>query len=247
MNKKRLCIIENPAGVVDTMCELLIDTSVAFRMRNIVEAPGKYVFAVWVYADTEAQLHILIGSYDKKVKITRGWNRLQYTIDTNTKGSLFIMLEPGTYRLYRLQINAGDKLCDYESESVVKPLVFGVCEEDAEQTVYNYSDNSIGFTISMQFDALVLKPKIYIVETGEYIEIAGTYRPGEKLEIDTRQGYKSIKAIYHDSTRNIINAISPSSSWLRLNKGINTIGHTAEAGTNHIKTRITYAQEYEGV
>ncbi len=250
MNIKRTCITTNPAGVDDIMCELLLDAPATFRVYSIIQSPGEYAFGAWIWSDIDTKLSIVIGSFSTTIKIYKGWNRSQFCFDTNKKGSVYIKFTmPGTYKIYRLQINYGNMLCAYNMESMVKPIVFGVRDRDnaMEKVLYNYSDDSIGIVCDIHFSAAVQDPKLYVVDTGEYIEIQGLYRAGEIIKIDTRPGHKSVIAIYHDATRSVIDKMTVSSNWIKLQRGRNVIGQTAASGRDHMYTTISYAQEYEGV
>lgn len=247
MNVKRTCTEIDPAGTRDVMCELIIDTPATLRMLDVIKAQGTYIVAGWIWTDVSTELQFAIGNTSRDIQLSPGWNRVQLTVEATAPGSVYIRFkQQGIYRIYRLQINDSDKLCAYSGESLIKPVVFGICNENMERVIYNESDNEIGFICRMHFNDKVTDPKIYISGSG-YIEITGDYRKDEILEIDTRTGHKSVKSIYHMIERNLINKRTTQSKWLLLEKGINHIGHTAASGAEHISTQIIYSNEYEGV
>lgn len=249
MNVKKECIGINPVGEKDNMCVLQIEKTAYLQFYDVIPAKGLYTLAGWINADKDGKLPILIDDSKiiKEFNIKKGWNRIISVFDTAHGGSLSLCLSKGIYYIYHIQVNAGDRICRYNGMSIVKSLVFGICDNNMECCINNESDDPIGIICKMMFKGWVNTPKIYIIETGMYIEIAGVYRPNEIIEIDTRHGHKSVKAIYHNKIRNIIDAMSITSSWLTLNKGVNHVGHTAVSGSEHILTDIIYAHEYQGV
>lgn len=246
MNIKRTCVDTNPAGKTDTMCELIIESPAMLRINNIIETAGTYTVSGWIYADTAMQISVILGKTKCDTAIAPGWNKLLLTILVSTPGPVYIEFGKGKYRIYKLQINQGNIPTAYEGESIVKPIIFGMCS-DAETVVNNNSDDDIGFICRIHFNEKASSPKIYITESNEYIEIQGMYRKDETIQIDTRAGHKSIKAIYHGEEKNIINRKSAKSKWLKLKRGINHVGYSAETGAEYVLLELKYSNEYEGV
>lgn len=247
MNKKYTCMKENPLGEIDTMCEISLSSDAVLRIYDVIKVKGSYVMCGWVWSDTDKFTSVTAGQFIKKIELRKGWNKVKLAFDASNRCSVNIGLTSGTYRIYHLVVNAGDIVCDYDNASLTKYIVFGLYDQNMEASIYNESDDEIGFICRMQFDATVVDPKIYMIETGEYIEIKGSYNKGEVIEIDSHTGRKSIKGIYHNKTRNLINKMTASSSWLSLRPGINHVGQTANEGREHICTNIIYTNEYEGV
>lgn len=248
MNIKKRCVSTNPAGILDTMCELVIESTAMLQIRDIIKSIGTYTIAGWIYADASAEVSIMMGDEkcDANVNIIPGWNRILLTVNASNLGSVYIKFPIGSYKIYRLQINQGNTPSAYEGESAIKSIVFGY-DNNIETVLYNESDDIVGLVCRLHLKNEVTTPKVYIVESNEYIEIQGTYRKSEVIEVDTRVGHKSIMSNYHGVKKNLINMKTVTSKWLSLNKGINHVGYTAESGAEHMLVEIRYSNEYEGV
>lgn len=247
MNKKNICENICPSGQIDIMCELNIDSPVALRILRAIPEKGTYTLSGWIWSEQDASISILIGKNNPSIDVYEGWNRVQLVFDVQKACSIYIYLHDGVYRMYHIQLNAGNTPCNYDTESIVKYIVFGLCNENKEVTVINNSDDDIGFQCIMHFDDEVTNPQIYIVESGECMEIKGSYRKDEIVVIDTRQGRKSVTSIYHGNSTNIINKLDFKSNWLKFRPGSNHVGHSAVSGGDYIHTQLIWSAEYEGV
>ena len=117
-----------------------------------------------------------------------------------------------------------------------------------EVDVHNVGEEMTGLKISLFASDTVLVPKIVNQTTGETFSLEVEMLEGEKIEIDTRKGQKSIKLMKNDGTsENILNKIVKGSKWFQLQTGENIFNFSCLHGVESFQVSYSFNPLYEGV
>lgn len=118
---------------------------------------------------------------------------------------------------------------------------------------YNDSTASnIGFTIVIDTEGDVSNPRIYQLETDEYIQIGNDSYPlnlqyGDQLTISTVTNNKNVYLKRDGVTTNINNYVTEGSKYIQLVSGTNTISYSASVGEDNLRVLIKFKNKYLGV
>lgn len=126
--------------------------------------------------------------------------------------------------------------------------VLGIVTENIGVTVRNLGEETTGVIITLEArEGLVVNPTIYNETTREAFALNVTIQKGERINIDTRRGQKTVTLNRDGEIVNIINLLERGSKWLTVAQGNNLLTIQCEAGT--INAKVTYEIEtlYEGV
>ena len=90
-----------------------------------------------------------------------------------------------------------------------------------------------------------LRPRIYNMDTGEYIGFYVEMQAGDQLEVCTITGQKSVTFIRDGVRTNYINTVMPGSTWLQMAPGANEYSYTVDDG--ECQLGIYHTNMYAGV
>lgn len=106
----------------------------------------------------------------------------------------------------------------------VKPLVFAVTSKAYSVTINNTGGFSTGLIARIEFSGEVQNPKLRNMTTGKFDGVNRTFQRGERLEICTTPGSKSLTLITQEGTRkNLIKYRDYRNSWIQLEPGANRL------------------------
>ena len=137
-----------------------------------------------------------------------------------------------------------------------KLLSFGEYKLQTENVIFYEGSVDTGFTVSMSFSGPVENPAIYHEgDNGVFrldssivsLMTGGNFNLGDRLDISTIKGSKRIVLTRNSKKINILNALTPDSSWLMLHPGSNTISVIADSGIENVQTVINFDVLYEGI
>lgn len=144
--------------------------------------------------------------------------------------------------------------------STVNPLFtfpFSIPEEgmafseillDVEKSIINYGDVETGVLIDIHAIDTVVTPKVYNVDTSEHIILDKTMVAGDRIQINTIKGQKSVMFYPYDGgSQNIIGKFTQGSTWLQLIPGDNVFTIAATSGVDKMDVTFTMIDQYEGV
>lgn len=146
----------------------------------------------------------------------------------------------------------------FSNESLTeKLLMFGDISSTTEKDILYVGDAAVGFTLDIHILGPVSGLTIHDVVTRQFMGIdsdiihlitgTGGLDVGDQLLISTLRGNKYITLIRDGEEINILNALVPGSSWLVLNRGINTFYYEADTGLSNIQFKLEYRVVYEGI
>lgn len=117
-----------------------------------------------------------------------------------------------------------------------------------EQTlITNTGDEETGTLITMYANDKVLEPTIYNFDTGEFFTVEIELNKGDRVEINTNRGRKSIILISNGVTTNILNKIEKGSTWFTLRSGDNVFLFDCIYGAENLDVKFITSPLYEGV
>lgn len=113
-----------------------------------------------------------------------------------------------------------------------------------------------GALFRLMFNGPVTNPSIMSEKTNEVMRIntaaittltGQAISAGDVIEIDTVRGRRSIHLIRDGRTINVLNALSPTSKWITLRRGMNPISIYADANIANFQVEILNDSLYSGL
>lgn len=126
-------------------------------------------------------------------------------------------------------------------------IPFSEQEVNLEKSIINYGDVDTGVIIRILATDDVVTPKIYNVDTNEFMIINKTIEAGDEIIINTQQGEKSIILHTGGVDVNIIGYLKQGSTWFSLVPGDNVFTIVADEGVANMEVYFTVTDQYEGV
>lgn len=117
---------------------------------------------------------------------------------------------------------------------------FGCYDTDLTRDVQNDGDVEAGCLITIVALGTVTNPRIYNTLTGEFIGIQDTLQGNDAVQINTIKGQKTITK----NGVNIIDKITPNSTFLQIGIGANEFTIAADTGLNDVYFTLTFKQRY---
>jgi len=115
----------------------------------------------------------------------------------------------------------------------------------ASTIIQNDGTVDTGLTFMLTATVRSLQPRIYNLSTGEYIGFYVDLMPGDRLEVCTIPGRKSVTHIRDGVRSNYINTVMEGSSWLLLAVGANEYFYTLDEG--ECELAVYHTNMYIGV
>lgn len=127
------------------------------------------------------------------------------------------------------------------------PIAFSEIILGVEKSIVNAGDLETGVLIQIEAAGVVDTPKIYDVDTSEYMIFDLQMAEGDLITINTRQGEKSVKMLHNGVTTNIIGQMRQGSSWFTLKPGDNLFTVAADDQGENMVVTFNVIDQYEGV
>ena len=143
-------------------------------------------------------------------------------------------------------INKFEFMHEFKSEEFAAKKKEKLVAIDNLSTVEN-----IGMEISIKAEGEASNPKVYHVESDEYIQVGTPSKPlnmvyGDELIISTLKDNKNVWLIHDGVKTNVNEYIDEASNYIQLQSGSNTIRYFAENEDN-LLVSIKFRQKYLGV
>lgn len=117
----------------------------------------------------------------------------------------------------------------------------------ASEEITNTSDEESGAVFEITASGAAENPTITNDTTGESYTFTFVLQAGDKVTLNTRRGEKSLTLTRNGTTTNILNAMAPSSRWLTILPGANTLSYTAATGSANLALKMTLEPIFEGI
>lgn len=116
-----------------------------------------------------------------------------------------------------------------------------------EKSIINNGDVTTGVSIRIYASDSVVTPKIYNVDTNEYMIFNVSMEEGDEILVNTRQGEKSVDMVHDGVTTNIIGSLEYGSSWFQLKPGDNVFTIDADTFSENMIVTFTIIDQFEWV
>ena len=120
-----------------------------------------------------------------------------------------------------------------------------VVSNSSSTTIQNDGTVETGLRFEIVATVRSLQPRIYNLETGEYLGFYVDLFPGERLVVNTTQGSKSVTHIAAGVESNYIHTVMEGSVWHQLSPGANEYSYTVDEG--EVELHIYHTNKYAGV
>jgi hypothetical protein len=128
------------------------------------------------------------------------------------------------------------------------PLVFPVSFGEIGSFLEVTNEGDIETPLQFIFEGLIANPIITKVETGEFIAVNATVQNGQRLEINTAFGQKSVVLVHADGTReSAFQFVDPESTFFLLSPGTSTISYVATDEGTEASAYIRFRHRFVGV
>ena len=136
-------------------------------------------------------------------------------------------------------------ICPDPYFKAVTPIVKNFAS--ASEEITNTSDEESGAVFEITASGAAENPTITNDTTGESFTVNYSLQTGDKITLNTRRGEKSLTLTRSGTTTNILNAMAPSSRWVNILPGANTISYTAASGSANLALKLTLEPIFEGI
>lgn len=116
-----------------------------------------------------------------------------------------------------------------------------------QKSIINGGDVETGIVIRLHAIGIVLNPKIYNVDTGEYMILNLEMQPGDEIIINTRKKEKSIRMISDGVESNVVGTLSSGSTWFNLVPGDNVFTYESDEFSENLQCEFIICNQFEGV
>lgn len=140
-----------------------------------------------------------------------------------------------------------DPLFEFPFSIPAEGVPFSEFQLYVEKSILNMGDIVTGVLIKINALGEIENPKIYNVETREYMILNTVLYRGDLVEINTRFGEKSITLVRNGVESSIVGDLEDGSTWFQLNVGDNVFTLNADAGVENMFTTFEVIDQYEGV
>lgn len=150
--------------------------------------------------------------------------------------------------------DAGESYTDASMVTSCFEFPFAIPEEGIELSTIDITASAAisnkghvptGIRIEIKARVHSLNPRIYNVETGEFIGANIDMEAGDRLIIDTEDGQKGLWLMHKGNRTNVLNNIMAGHTWLQLPVGQTEFAYTVDTGD--VELLIYHMNKYQGV
>lgn len=136
-------------------------------------------------------------------------------------------------------------LLEFEFAIEEEGMELSIEDKGQSTTIQNDGTVETGVTFLLTATIRTLQPRIYNMDTGEYIGFYVDMLAGDQLEVCTITGKKSVTFIRDGVRSNYINTVMEDSTWLTMAPGANEYSYTVDEG--ECQLGIYHTNMYIGV
>lgn len=145
----------------------------------------------------------------------------------------------------QIEMSGWDSLFEFPVEIPESGLEFGRRKKELVKTVENNSTTSVGITMTILAEDIVVNPSIVNITTQETLKLICTMQPEDSIIITTEQG--NIDVILRRNGEDInynYTVDEDNESYIQLEPGRNDISYTADAGRDYMSVGFTFENKY---
>lgn len=162
----------------------------------------------------------------------------------------FICPDPAFYATggeEQIDFSVVQALFEFPFDIDANGIPFSELIADSMRSIVNIGDLPTGFIVRFRALGAATNPVLANTITGEQMKVEISMIAGQIVEIDTREGHKSVKLIDNGTETNLLNDFIFNSSWMMLEAGENILQVSADTYPENIETTILFAPKYEGI
>lgn len=127
-------------------------------------------------------------------------------------------------------------------------IVFGYIGSSVSVFVPNGGDVETGLVIELYARDTVSDPKIFDVDSQEWLKLNVTMQPGDMITVDTRQGHKTVTLLRNGTETSLFYTFDKGSSWLQLAaNGSSFVYEVGSGDPTNLFITFKHNNLYEGV
>lgn len=166
MNTLNVTTIESPRGYMEECAHFVIDdVTMPFALNDIMSIGEEYTFSAWIKSDGENEIQVFNNSYPVNLE----WEKCVFNSKAEEKDLKIYFLNPGTYYIYRSQLEIGN----IESDWRPSPLDFDEKLDESYEELFEEITNK-DTTILQTVDEILLSALKSYVETTTFTEFKTT-------------------------------------------------------------------------
>nr|DAS45587.1 MAG TPA: tail protein [Caudoviricetes sp.] len=147
----------------------------------------------------------------------------------------------------RIEFANVESLFEFPFAIEAEGIPFSDIATGKQKSIINGGDVETGVIIKLNSIGNVLNPKIYNVDTAEYMIINEEMQAGDEITINTRKKQKSITLLHDGLTSNIIGKLRAGSTWFNLVPGDNIFTYEADEFSDNLQCIFIINNQFEGV
>lgn len=162
----------------------------------------------------------------------------------------FIATDPFIYSANEIRTDIAMWIGSFEFplEIPEEGIEMGYRSESLIANVFNGGQESTGMIIRFRALGTVVDPSLINVNTYEELKLNFTMQGGDRIEISTYRGKRSIILIRNNERTNIFNTLAfETSTFLQLHVGDNLFRYDAEDGLDNLEVSMTHTPRMIGV
>lgn len=145
----------------------------------------------------------------------------------------------------QIEMSGWESLFEFPIEIPESGFEFGRGKKELVKTVENNSTTSVGITMTILAEDVVVNPAIVNITTQETLRLICTMQPEDCIVITTEQG--NIDIVLHRGKETIdynYTVDEENESYIQLEPGRNDISYTADTGRDYMSVSFTFENKY---
>lgn len=144
-----------------------------------------------------------------------------------------------------IEMSGWESRFEFPIEIPESGMEFGVRKKEMIKSVENNSTTSIGITMTILAEDVVMNPAIVNVTTQETLRLICTMQPYDRIVITTEQGNIDI-VLYREGEKIDYNYTvdEDAESYIQLEPGKNDISYTADSGRDYMTVSFEFENHY---
>lgn len=230
--------------------------TITVKVRGTDTAVRQRRVNLYRYAKTKQKIRVYIANDQRDVYIDGYLESLQDAGSIFTEDQRLMMSVICPDPFFR-DNGTGEQIIGFSSVTanfffpfgieVGEPVPLSVRSYKTSQNIINGGDTATGMVLTVKALGSVSNPVFFDESTGGSMSFDISLVSGDELIISTVHGAKSAKLRRGGVTTNVINTLTPDSTWLELAPGDNVFYYTATSGATSMELTFSFINLFEGI
>ncbi|MDE5818049.1 MAG: phage tail family protein [Lachnospiraceae bacterium] len=144
-----------------------------------------------------------------------------------------------------IEMSGWEDYFEFPIEISESGMEFGIRKKELIKSIENNSTTSIGITMTITAEDIVVNPAIINVTTQETLKLLCTMLPNDRVVVTTEQGNIDV-VLYRDNEMMNYNYTvdEDNEDYIQLEPGHNDISYTADEGRDYMSVSFTFENQY---